>query len=211
MSPGPRASTHSRTSASFSSWHDTYLGPYSLGPNSRTLPPGVFPPSPTPVPSPSFRDAARENQMQLSLDAGLRLCGGGSKVTSGTEVVSCAESRYPRGLSGGCAGWGGDFESRHYVRTALLALPAEGELGLRPGGVGLAPCPSRGQHLNLLWKGGPGNGQLSSPPRLEGEGGSGSGARVKAWGLWRGSRVRKLGQLKGWHGMRTGTGVAVIQ
>ncbi|XP_073901633.1 MAGUK p55 subfamily member 2 isoform X2 [Castor canadensis] len=31
--------------------------------------------------------------MQLSLDAGLRLCGGGSKVTSGTEVVSCAESR----------------------------------------------------------------------------------------------------------------------
>jgi hypothetical protein len=45
--------------------------------------------------------------MQLSLDAGLRLCGGGSKVTSGTEVVSCAESRYPRGLSGGCAGWGG--------------------------------------------------------------------------------------------------------
>ncbi|XP_010957857.1 MAGUK p55 subfamily member 2 isoform X1 [Camelus dromedarius] len=53
------------------------------------------------------------DQTLLPIDAGPRPRGESSKVTSGTELVSCAGPWYPSGLSRVCAD-SGDFGARHY-------------------------------------------------------------------------------------------------
>ena len=87
-------------------------------------------------------------------------------MTSGTELVSCEGPGRPVGFSGGCAD-SGDFGARHYVRTALLALPGVGAQDRGCVGPLGSPATSGGQHLNLSWEGVLGRGcDASSLPRL---------------------------------------------
>lgn len=165
----------------------------------RPLLPGPSPPSPTPASPPPFRVLLERDQTPLPIDAGLRPCGKGCKVTSDTELVSCAEPGYPRCLSGGRAD-SGDFGAGHYVRTALLALPGSRGARLRLRGSQWLPCPLGRLTLQSSLGGVVGRGELLLPPSLvEGARGgrSGTGASVRAWrprrGWVPGARVRKLG------------------